>query len=145
MSFKKILPWLAGFLVLALAFAAVPLSRFLMFSRFSRFAQLPEEGMRRALPGVGGQGAPMMGTVGSRLGGLMGGFEVLVLPIFFVALFLFTVWAFLKIVRSTPTHPVTGSAACQACGYALTVGWKYCPNCGAEQTSTVEPPPAAKS
>jgi hypothetical protein len=144
MSFKKIIPWLAGILTLLLAFAAVPLTRLWMF-----VGQMPARDLRKGdpAPGMGGFSefsGPMMGV---RTGSLMGGFEVIILPLFFVTLFLFTVWAFQKIVRASAQSAVDNNIPhtghiCPNCGRATAEDWRFCPHCGTDIQLQSSPPDA---
>lgn len=143
MSFKKILPWLAGILVVIVAFAAVPLSRLFLFNRALRLNGLAQEGLRRGVEGAPGFGGPMMGAWGGRMGGLMGGFEIIILPLFFVALFLFTFWAVIKIVRSSSPSAAASGRTCPKCGQGVAHDWKHCPHCGAEINQPPAEPPVS--
>jgi hypothetical protein len=142
MSIKKILPWLAGILVLLLAFAAVPVTRLWMFGRQMPGSDLREGSLTRGMGGLPDMTGPAMGI---RTGGLMGGFEIIILPLFFAALFLFTIWAFLKIVHGSVHEAarnnlaLTGSV-CPNCGRAAAGDWRSCPYCGSDLTPASTPP-----
>jgi hypothetical protein len=146
MSFKKILPWLIGVLVVVLALVAVPVARMFMFSRAVGLRGGDVEGLRRGFGGGPGFPGQMMGGWGGHMGGfgMFGGFGMVLGALFLVALFLFTVWAFIKIVQST-NRPAAAVPAmvCPNCGKAVAADWKTCPYCSTD-LSLNNPPPADK-
>lgn len=139
MSFKKLLPWLVGILLVIVALAAVPLSRMFMFSRAIGFRDGDVEGLRRGFGGGPGFSGPMMGGWGGHMGGfgMFGGFGMVLGALFLVALFLFTVWAFIKIVQSTNRPAAVPAKVCPNCSKSVATDWKTCPYCSTD----LNPPP----
>ncbi|MHC1781300.1 MAG: hypothetical protein AB9891_00830 [Anaerolineaceae bacterium] len=142
MLFKKILPWLVGILILLLAFAAVPLTRLWMFGGQMPGRELSEGDLPPGMGSLPDFSGPMMS---SRAGSLMGGYEIVILPLFFVALFLFTVWAFLKIVRASAKSATRNNLSltghiCPNCGRAAAKDWRICPYCATDLQQRSVPP-----
>jgi hypothetical protein len=149
MSFKKILPWLIGVIVLVLVAVGAFFSRFWLFGGRIAGGQMMRGfqqggGFQRGGPNFGGN--PMMGGgFGGHMGGFggFGLFGMILGPLFFVALFLFTVWALLKIIRAS-THSGANYAApfrnCPNCGKPVSADWRHCPNCGTDLNPPATPP-----